>query len=163
VAQRCEDAGPARTGRAPLGLERAALPLDNGTVEAEALAAVPFFAALSQEALQRVAPYAERIEVPAGTRLAGQERPGFLFFVIEAGKATVSQDARQLGTLADGDFFGELAILRTGGERTASVLATTQMRLITVTETGFGQLVETDPRAAQACEAAIAQRWAAPT
>jgi CRP-like cAMP-binding protein len=82
--------------------------------------------------------------------------------VIESGEAAVWQDDRQLRTLRDGDFFGELAILRTG-ERTASVVAKTQMRLITVTETGFRQLVKTDPAAAQACEAAIAERSATPT
>lgn len=131
-------------------------------MDAEALASVPFFAALSAEALQGVAPYAERIDVPAGTRLAGQERRGFLFFVIEAGEAAVWQDARRLGTLGAGDFFGELSILRTG-ERTASVSARTEMRLVAVTEAGFRRLVETDPTAAQACEAAIAERWAAPS
>jgi cAMP-dependent protein kinase regulator len=132
------------------------------TVDADSLIAIPFFAALSPEALQVVAPYAERIELPAGTRLAGQERWGFLFFVIESGEAAVWQDDRQLGTLSGGDFFGELAILRTG-ERTASVVASTDMRLIAVTEEGFKRLLETDPAAAQACEAAIAERWASPT
>jgi CRP-like cAMP-binding protein len=131
-------------------------------VDADVLAALPFFDALSPEALQAVAPYAERIEAPAGTSLAGQEQPGVLFFVIESGEATVSQDDRHLRTLRDGDFFGEVAILRTG-ERTASVVARTQMRLIAVSEAGFRRLIETDPAAAQACEAAIAERWAAPT
>jgi CRP-like cAMP-binding protein len=131
-------------------------------VDAEALTSVPFFAALLPEALQGVAPYAERIEVSEGTQLAGQEQRGFLFFVIESGEAAVWQDERRLGTLRNGDFFGELSILRTG-ERTASVVASTQMRLITVTEAGLKRLIETDPTAAQACEAAIAERWAAPT
>jgi CRP-like cAMP-binding protein len=131
-------------------------------VDAEALASVPFFDALSPEALQAVAPHAERVDVPEDTRLAGQEQRDYLFFVIESGEAAVSQDDRHLRTLRDGDFFGEVAILRTG-ERTASVVARTQMRLIAVSEAGFRQLVETDPAAAQACEAAIAERWAAPS
>jgi CRP-like cAMP-binding protein len=135
---------------------------DNDRVDADALASVPFFGGLTREALEAVAPYAQKVEVPAGTSLAGQEQPGALFFVIESGEATVSQDDRQLRTLRDGDFFGEVAILRTG-ERTASVVARTQMRLIAVSEEGFRRLVETDPSAAQACEAAIAERWAAPT
>jgi CRP/FNR family transcriptional regulator, cyclic AMP receptor protein len=131
-------------------------------MDVEALASVPFFAALSPEARSAVAPYAERIEVPSGTRLAGQERKGHLFFVIESGHAVVWQDDRRLRTLADGDFFGELSMLRTG-ERTASVVASTEMRLVSVTEAGFRRLLETDPACAQACEAAIAERWAAPT
>ena len=131
-------------------------------MDAQALTSVPFFAALSPEAFLEVAPYAERMELAAGTRLAGQEHWGFLFFVIESGEAEVWQDDRQLGTLSEGDFFGELAILRTG-ERTASVVASTDMRLIAVTEDGFKRLVETDPAAANACETAITERWATPT
>ena len=131
-------------------------------MDADALATVPFFADLSPDALRLVARYAERIEVPAGTRLADQERPGYVFFVIESGEAAVWQDDRKLRSLGGGDFFGELSILRTG-ERTASVTASTEMRLITVTEAGFRRLIEADPRCAQACEAAIAERWAAPS
>jgi CRP-like cAMP-binding protein len=131
-------------------------------VEPDALASVPFFDALSPEALEAVAPHADRIEVAADTRLAGQEQPGVLFFVIESGEADVSQDDRHLRTLRDGDFFGEVAILRTG-ERTASVVARTHMRLIAVSEAGFRRLLETNPAAAQVCEAALAERWAAPT
>jgi CRP-like cAMP-binding protein len=126
------------------------------------LASYPFFAALSPEALLSVAAYAEQIEVPEGTQLAGQEKPGYLFFVIESGEAAVWQDDRELRTLSSGDFFGEVALLRTG-ERTASVIASTPMRLVTVTETAFKRLLETDPAAARQCEAAISDRWAAPT
>jgi CRP-like cAMP-binding protein len=131
-------------------------------VNPDALASVPFFAALSPEALHAVAPHTERIDVPAETQLTDQERRGYLFYVIESGEAAVSQDDRHLRTLGAGDFFGEVAILRTG-DRTASVVARTEMRLIAVSESGFRRLVETDPATAQACEAALAERWAAPT
>ena len=154
--------GETRAAMAVLSLAAAGLPLDNGPMDADELTSAPFFSALSQQAVDVVAPYAERMELAAGTRLAGQEHWGFLFFVIESGEAEVWQDDRQLGTLSEGDFFGELAILRTG-ERTASVVANTDIRLIAVTEDGFKRLVETDPAAAKACETAIAERWSAPT
>jgi CRP-like cAMP-binding protein len=129
-------------------------------VDAEELASVPFFSALSPPALDAVAPYAERIEVPEGTQLAGQEQHGYLFFAIEEGRAAVVQDDRELRSLGSGEFFGEVALLRTG-DRTASVMATTPMRLIAVTEAAFKRLVESDPAAARQCEAAISERWAA--
>ena len=129
-------------------------------MDADTLASVPFFAALSPEARGAVASHAERIEVPQGTRLAGQEKPGYLFFVIEKGRAVVLQDDRELRELGRGDFFGEIALLQTK-ERTASVVARTPMQLITITEAGFKRLVETDPVVAQECRAAIAERWAA--
>jgi CRP-like cAMP-binding protein len=129
-------------------------------MDAEELASVPFFSALSPDALEAVAGYAERIEVPEGTQRAGQEQHGYLFFVIEDGRAAVVQDDRELRTLGSGDFFGEVALLRTG-DRTASVIARTPTRLITVTEAAFKRLVESDPAAARQCEAPISERWAA--
>lgn len=131
-------------------------------MESDALDTVPFFSRLSPEARRAVAPHAERIEVSEGTQLTGQELPGYVFFVIERGRAAVFQDERELRELGEGDFFGEIALLKTG-ERTASVVARTPMQLVTVTEPAFKALVESDPAAAQECEAAIRERWASPT
>jgi CRP/FNR family transcriptional regulator, cyclic AMP receptor protein len=130
-------------------------------VDPEALATLPFFSALSADARRAVAPYAERIEVSEGTQLTGQERQGYLFFVIERGRAAVLQDDRELRELAEGEFFGEIALLETK-ERTASVVARSPMRLIVVTEAAFKNLVANDPAAARECEAAVRERWAAP-
>jgi ATP-binding cassette subfamily B protein len=130
-------------------------------VDSEALESLPFFSTLSPEGRRAVAGHAERIDVSEGTQLTGQEKPGYVFFVIERGRADVFQDDRPLRELGEGDFFGEIALLHTG-ERTASVVAKTPMQLITVTESGFKRLVETDPNAARECEAAIRERWAAP-
>ena len=127
----------------------------------EALASVPFFSALSAAARGAVAPYAEQIDVPAGTQLIGEGAPGYLFFVIESGTAKVLQDEREVSELGDGDFFGEIALLETS-ERTASVIAKTPMQLVVLSEPAFKRLVETDAAAASECEAAMRERWASP-
>ena len=127
----------------------------------EALASVPFFSALSPASRGAVAPYAEQIDVPAGTQLTGEGAPGYLFFVIESGTAKVLQDEREVSELGDGDFFGEIALLETS-ERTASVIATTPMQLVVLSEPAFKRLVETDAAAARECEAAMRERWASP-
>ena len=127
----------------------------------ETLASVPFFSALSPAARRAVAPYAEQIDMPAGTQLTGEGKRGYLFFVIKSGKAKVLQDEREVGELGDGDFFGEIALLETS-ERTASVFATTDMQLVVLTEAAFKRLVETDTAAARECEAAMRERWASP-
>src|SRR5262245_34890308 len=103
-----------------------------GPMETDALDTVPFFSRLSPEARRAVGPHAERIEVSEGTQLTGQELPGYVFFVIERGRAAVFQDERELRELGEGEFFGEIALLKTG-ERTASVVARTPMQLVTVT------------------------------
>jgi len=126
-----------------------------------ALASAPFFSALSPAARHAVAPYAEQIELAAGTQLTGEGRPGYLFFVITNGTAKVLQDDREVRELGEGDFFGEIALLETT-ERTASVIATTPMQLVVLTEAAFKRLVETDAAAARECELAMRERWASP-
>jgi CRP-like cAMP-binding protein len=130
-------------------------------VDDEALASVPFFSALSPAARRAVAPYAEQIELEAGTQLTGEGKPGYTFFVITRGTAKVLQDEREVRVLGEGDFFGEIALLETS-ERTASVIAKTSMELVVLTEPAFRQLVETDTAAARECEAAMRERWASP-
>ena len=130
-------------------------------MDEQTLASVPFFSALSPEARRAVAPYAEEIEVEAGTQLAGQGERGYLFFVIRSGVAKVLQDEREVSELGDGDFFGEIALLETS-ERTASVIAKTPMQLVVLSEPAFKRLVETDAAAARECEAAMRERWASP-
>jgi CRP-like cAMP-binding protein len=130
-------------------------------VDAEALASIPFFSALSPDARRAVAPYAERIRVEQGTQLTKEAKPGYLFFVIESGTATVLQDEREVRELDKGAFFGEIALLETS-ERTASVVAKTEMQLVVLTQSAFKHMVESDPVAARECEAAMRERWASP-
>ncbi len=73
---------------------------DNRLVDGDTLASAPSFSLLSPEARAAVAPHAPLIEVPERTQLAGQGRPGYLFFVIESGRAAVSQDERELRAVA---------------------------------------------------------------
>jgi CRP-like cAMP-binding protein len=130
-------------------------------VEADALSSMPFFSALSPEARSAVAPYAERIRVEAATQLTKQAKPGYLFFVIESGTATVLQDEREVRELGQGEFFGEIALLETSA-RTATVVAKTEMQLVVLTQSAFKRMVESDPVAARECEAAMRERFASP-
>jgi CRP/FNR family transcriptional regulator, cyclic AMP receptor protein len=130
-------------------------------VDAETLADVPFFSALSSGARGRLAPHANRIDVEEGTQLTGEEAEGYLFFVIEGGRARVTQDGRELRELGPGDFFGEIALLETS-ERTASVVAITPMQLVVVTRDAFRDVVRDDHAAAMEIEAAMRERWASP-
>src|SRR5258705_7403788 len=79
----------------------------------DALASVPFFATLSPAARGAVAPYAEQVEVAAGTQLTREGERGDRFFVIKSGTAKVLQDNREICDLGEGDFFGEIALLET--------------------------------------------------
>jgi drug/metabolite transporter (DMT)-like permease len=105
-------------------------------------------------------------DVPAGSRLVRQGAPGDAFFLIERGQATVNRDDRKIDDLGPGDFFGELALLR-GGERTASVVAATDMRVRVVPERKFARAMRKLPTLARsvrdvALERVVAARSHAP-
>jgi CRP-like cAMP-binding protein len=54
---------------------------------------------------------------------------------------------RQVGTVAAGDHFGELATID-GGARTATVRATTELRCLILTDASFHELVHDNPAVA---------------
>jgi voltage-gated potassium channel len=127
----------------------------------EQLAVVPLFASLDEPQLEAIASLMEVREDEAGTRLVGEGAPGHALFVLLEGTAAVTVGEHLRQPLAPGEFFGEIALLETS-ERTASVVAKTDMRLVALTESAFKQLVENDPAAGRECEAALRERWASP-
>ena len=77
--------------------------------------------------------------------------------MILRGEAAVTQKAKRLTTLGTGDFFGELAFLDRS-PRTATVTATTDMRVVVVGAREIGDVIEKDPVVAQRMLATLAQR-----
>jgi CRP/FNR family transcriptional regulator, cyclic AMP receptor protein len=109
---------------------------------AERLSEVPILAGCSQRELTAIARVVRQIDHEAGFVIAAEGQPGAGLFVIESGEADVSIGGRKINHMGPGDFFGELALLD-GGPRTATVTATTDIRLFALTEWVFrGLLVE---------------------
>jgi CRP-like cAMP-binding protein len=96
------------------------------------LANVPLFRACSKEDLRRIARLADADTCRGGEVLVREGRRGNELYVIVEGEADVSRDGVSVATLAAGDYFGELAVLRPA-PRTATVTATTDMELLIVT------------------------------
>jgi len=65
------------------------------------------------------------------------------FFIVETGEAAVSVDGQPRGSIAPGDYFGEIALL-TGSDRTATVTAQTDMLCYGLTTWDFKPLVESN-------------------
>jgi CRP-like cAMP-binding protein len=59
--------------------------------------------------------------------------------VIETGTADVIKGGEVIGSLGPGDVFGEMGML-SGGRRTADVIATSSMRLITLSKWDFKRI-----------------------
>jgi CRP/FNR family cyclic AMP-dependent transcriptional regulator len=108
------------------------------------LEAVPLFSGCSKKELQTIARAVKDIDHPAGTVIAREGEPGIGLFVIEEGDADVTIGGRKKASLGPGDFFGEIALLD-GGPRTATVTATTDVKLLGLTEWVFRGLMQEHP------------------
>jgi CRP-like cAMP-binding protein len=97
------------------------------------LKSIPLFSSLSEKALNTVAVFATETSVSAGKRLVHEGDYSYDLIVIESGTADVVKDGAVVGTLGPGDVFGEMGML-SGGRRTADVVASSPMRLITLSK-----------------------------
>jgi CRP/FNR family transcriptional regulator, cyclic AMP receptor protein len=101
-------------------------------MDPENLRAVPLFSQMAQEDLQRIATFAAEDSAPAGTTLVREGDFSNDMVAIESGTADVVRGGETIGTLGPGDVFGEIGVL--GGEtRTATIVATSAMRLVRLT------------------------------
>jgi CRP/FNR family cyclic AMP-dependent transcriptional regulator len=96
------------------------------------LKAIPVFASLDEQTLLRVAIFASEVSHPAGRELVRQGDYAREFMAIEEGEVDVLRDGERIATLGAGDFFGEIGVLEKT-RRTATVVATTPVRLVLLT------------------------------
>ena len=99
------------------------------------------------------------VTVDAGATLATQGDNAYELFVIETGDAEVHKDGQPVRTLGPGDVFGEIGLLATG-TRTASVVATSPMRLLAMFSREFRQLENRTPGLAKSLRTTMAERVA---
>ena len=99
----------------------------------EALRALPFFTEFSDVHLWEVVRFSRWEEVAPGTLIMKDgERGDFFAFVLD-GELTVTKIGHALGTLAAGECFGEMAIIRRGDHtRGADVVAETATRVVKI-------------------------------
>lgn len=126
-------------------------------MEPQELKSIALFSSLDKNQLRFVAQQAELIDIKAGERLATEGTFAYEFFVIEDGTADVIRDGAAIATLGPGDFFGEIALLE-AERRTASVVASSPMRLIVLTGGAFRMIEREMPSVAQRIREAMKQR-----
>jgi CRP-like cAMP-binding protein len=121
------------------------------------LKTIELFAGLSRRERDEVARQADEIDFEAGKRLVNEGKFGYEFFVIENGTAAVLRDGEHLADLGPGDFFGEMALLG-GVKRNASVIASSPMTAIVMTDRAFRSVARSMPEVAERIREACRER-----
>jgi CRP-like cAMP-binding protein len=110
----------------------------------ELLQAVPLFASCSKTELERIASLADELDLADGATLIREGERGREFLVIVDGTVGVTKHGKKVRDIASGDFIGEIALV-SDVPRTATVTATSPVRLLVVTDRAFRGLIEEMP------------------
>jgi CRP/FNR family transcriptional regulator, cyclic AMP receptor protein len=123
----------------------------------ELIKSVPLFAECSRKDLEEIAGIADEIDLREGKELTKEGRPGREFFVLIEGDADVKKGSRRINRMAAGDFFGEISLV-TRRPRTATVVATSPVRALVITDRSFRTLLEHQPEIQNKVMSALAAR-----
>lgn len=110
----------------------------------ELLRGLPLFELCSKRELRRIAALAVEREVEAGAELIREGEPAGEFYVVVEGEVDVRRRGRRIAHLAAGSFVGEIALL-SRSPRTATVVAATPLRVLTISGRDFVALLDSMP------------------
>ena len=108
------------------------------------LLSVPLFSGCSRDEAKELASVADELDLREGTDLTREGKPGREFFVLVEGTADVIRGGEKIDELGPGAWLGEIALL-THGPRTATVTATSPVRVLVITDRAFRQVVTKIP------------------
>jgi CRP/FNR family transcriptional regulator, cyclic AMP receptor protein len=123
----------------------------------ELIKSAPLFSECSRKHLNEIAEIADEIDLSEGKELTSEGRPGREFFVLIEGTADVKRGNRRINEMGPGDFFGEISLI-TDRPRTATVVATSPVRALVITDRSFRRLLEHQPEIQGKVMSALAAR-----
>jgi CRP/FNR family transcriptional regulator, cyclic AMP receptor protein len=118
---------------------------------------IPVFADLSDDELTHISNLAAEVSVPQGKELVREGDYSYDLLAIEEGSARVVKDGAEVAQLGPGDVVGEMGVLERS-QRSATVEATSSMRLVTLTSWDIRRLQKSAPTAVEHLRELIAQR-----
>ena len=101
---------------------------------------VPMLRSCSPDDIDRIAELGVTITVPQGQTVIREGEAGNQFFVITRGTIQVTRGGRPVAELGPGAYFGELALFDPA-PRNATVTATSEATLVSVSRTSFRELL----------------------
>ena len=129
---------------------------------ADILRAVPLFADLQDEEIERISLNARNRTYPKGSVIVFEDDPGDALYVVVSGKVKVvltGDDGREviLATLTDNDFFGEMSLID-DEPRSAHVIAMDDADLLVLRREDFQKRLHETPRIAIGLLGALCKR-----
>jgi CRP/FNR family cyclic AMP-dependent transcriptional regulator len=114
----------------------------------DVLSTVDLFQGLSKRELQRLMGSTKELAFEAGDEVVKEGDEDGRFYLLLEGEARIVQGRRVLATLGAGDYFGEISLID-GEPRSATVLATTPIRALTLARWNFRALLDEHPAIAR--------------
>jgi CRP-like cAMP-binding protein len=115
------------------------------------------FAALPDDALERLATCASDFDAPAGQILIQQNQRGNGLLILTSGRATVELGSQTLDCIA-GECIGELSLLIEDLVHVARVRAATDVKGFAISRHDFESILEADSRVARSLLQVLARR-----
>jgi CRP-like cAMP-binding protein len=124
---------------------------------AETLGGVPLFQRVKPKELKKLANRMQERSFNEGEEITTEGKSGVGFFVIQDGNATVSIDGQIVNTLGPSEYFGDIALIDSG-PRSATIVATTDLRCQGLTAWEFRPFIEEHPEVAWSMLETLAAR-----
>lgn len=126
-------------------------------MDVSALKNTPLFADVPDEALKKVSTFASLESVAEGKIVIREGGYSNDFYVIDEGTAKVEREGEAVAELGPGDVFGEQGLLEQQ-PRSASVVATSPMRLIKIEHWELSRMKQSMPEVVNELKRKVEQR-----
>ena len=126
-------------------------------MDVSALKNTPLFADVPDEALKKVSTFASLESVAEGKTVIREGGYSNDFYVIDEGTAKVEREGEAVAELGPGDVFGEQGLLEQQ-PRSASVVATSPMRLIKIEHWELSRMKQSMPEVVDELKRKVEQR-----
>ena len=117
----------------------------------------PLFAEVPDEQLKKVATFATLDSAPEGKEIIREGGYSNFFYIIEEGSVKVERDGEHVADMGPGDVFGEQGLLEKQ-ERSATVTATSPVRLIKIEHWELSRMRQSMPEVVEQLQSKVAER-----
>jgi CRP-like cAMP-binding protein len=118
---------------------------------------IPLFAEVPDEDLRKVATFATTEEFTEGETVVKEGGFSNHFYAIQEGTVKVEKAGEPLAELGPGDVFGEQGLLE-GQERSASVVATSPLRVIKIEHWELSRMRKAMPQVVEELQRKVSER-----